>query len=123
MIRRPPRSTRTDTLVPYTTLFLSDRAGLRRRAGRLRVDRVAAAGAAEPVGQGAEAGARVAHGAADADLQRGSRAPDGRAAGDPRVAGGDLRAGPLRLLRAQRHPQAGDPEGRAGCLRRAARTA
>src|SRR3546814_19910378 len=24
MIRRPPRSTRTDTLVPYTTLFLSD---------------------------------------------------------------------------------------------------
>src|SRR3546814_6729816 len=23
MIRRPPRSTRTDTLVPYTTLFLS----------------------------------------------------------------------------------------------------
>src|SRR3546814_4109110 len=26
MIRRPPRSTRTDTLVPYTTLFRSDRA-------------------------------------------------------------------------------------------------
>src|SRR3546814_7910912 len=25
MIRRPPRSTRTDTLFPYTTLFLSDR--------------------------------------------------------------------------------------------------
>src|SRR3546814_5493074 len=24
MIRRPPRSTRTDTLFPYTTLFLSD---------------------------------------------------------------------------------------------------
>src|SRR3546814_20194601 len=24
MIRRPPRSTRTGTLVPYTTLFLSD---------------------------------------------------------------------------------------------------
>src|SRR3546814_4697623 len=31
MIRRPPRSTRTDTLFPYTTLFRSteDRAGLR----------------------------------------------------------------------------------------------
>src|SRR3546814_6551789 len=29
MIRRPPRSTRTDTLFPYTTLF---RSGLRRRA-------------------------------------------------------------------------------------------
>src|SRR3546814_9046678 len=30
MIRRPPRSTRTDTLVPYTTLFRSAR--LHRRA-------------------------------------------------------------------------------------------
>src|SRR3546814_5788662 len=27
MIRRPPRSTRTDTLFPYTTLFRSDRHG------------------------------------------------------------------------------------------------
>src|SRR3546814_3204958 len=27
MIRRPPRSTRTDTLFPYTTLFRSDGAG------------------------------------------------------------------------------------------------
>src|SRR3546814_6884149 len=27
MIRRPPRSTRTDTLFPYTTLFRSRRAG------------------------------------------------------------------------------------------------
>src|SRR3546814_17164875 len=33
MIRRPPRSTRTDTLFPYTTLFRSDGAGPRRRAG------------------------------------------------------------------------------------------
>src|SRR3546814_3702526 len=32
MIRRPPRSTRTDTLFPYTTLFRS----ARRRTGRLR---------------------------------------------------------------------------------------
>src|SRR3546814_9730881 len=31
MIRRPPRSTRTDTLFPYTTLFRS-------RAGPLRAD-------------------------------------------------------------------------------------
>src|SRR3546814_9546061 len=30
MIRRPPRSTRTDTLFPYTTLFRSDRRTLRR---------------------------------------------------------------------------------------------
>src|SRR3546814_16741187 len=28
MIRRPPRSTRTDTLFPYTTLFRSDFLGL-----------------------------------------------------------------------------------------------
>src|SRR3546814_9299480 len=29
MIRRPPRSTRTDTLFPYTTLFRSDEARIR----------------------------------------------------------------------------------------------
>src|SRR3546814_11531330 len=28
MIRRPPRSTRTDTLFPYTTLFRSERSAL-----------------------------------------------------------------------------------------------
>src|SRR3546814_16572473 len=35
MIRRPPRSTRTDTLFPYTTLFRSARAPARlyRRSG------------------------------------------------------------------------------------------
>src|SRR3546814_8749749 len=33
MIRRPPRSTRTDTLFPYTTLFRS-KARVDRRAGR-----------------------------------------------------------------------------------------
>src|SRR3546814_7282365 len=39
MIRRPPRSTRTDTLFPYTTLFRSD--GMRQeimRASRLDPD-------------------------------------------------------------------------------------
>src|SRR3546814_11644105 len=34
MIRRPPRSTRTDTLLPYTTLFRSRGAG--RRSSRRR---------------------------------------------------------------------------------------
>src|SRR3546814_10278382 len=41
MIRRPPRSTRTDTLFPYTTLFRShhlDRSGTRSR-GRRALDR------------------------------------------------------------------------------------
>src|SRR3546814_8712874 len=31
MIRRPPRSTRTDTLFPYTTLFRSLRTGFRNK--------------------------------------------------------------------------------------------
>src|SRR3546814_8475597 len=34
MIRRPPRSTRTDTLFPYTTLFRSRRQRPYRRLGR-----------------------------------------------------------------------------------------
>src|SRR3546814_7113180 len=38
MIRRPPRSTRTDTLFPYTTLFRSPTNGLsRRRQIRIRM--------------------------------------------------------------------------------------
>src|SRR3546814_15737490 len=36
MIRRPPRSTRTDTLFPYTTLFRSAGPGAGGGAGRLR---------------------------------------------------------------------------------------
>src|SRR3546814_11274822 len=37
MIRRPPRSTRTDTLFPYTTLFRSpDQGRQRHRGGRRR---------------------------------------------------------------------------------------
>src|SRR3546814_21113123 len=33
MTRRPPRSTRTDTLFPYTTLFRASRLRFRHRAG------------------------------------------------------------------------------------------
>src|SRR3546814_5470920 len=39
MIRRPPRSTRTDTLFPYTTLFRSSRSGTRARTDRRRQPR------------------------------------------------------------------------------------
>src|SRR3546814_8566907 len=39
MLRRPPRSTRTDTLFPYTTRFRSD--ARRERADRHRVERQA----------------------------------------------------------------------------------
>src|SRR3546814_15869073 len=43
MIRRPPRSTRTDTLFPYTTLFRSRRSAVRRPAGlKARPDPLAA---------------------------------------------------------------------------------
>src|SRR3546814_5073432 len=37
MIRRPPRATRTDTLFPYTTLFLS-RSGDGRQSARQRAE-------------------------------------------------------------------------------------
>src|SRR3546814_8375310 len=40
MIRRPPRSTRTDTLFPYTTLF---RSAARRESARTDADRYALA--------------------------------------------------------------------------------
>src|SRR3546814_7059017 len=62
MIRRPPRTTRTDTLFPYTTRFRSRHAGGRRR----RADLGAAEGLerlalqrprhAEPGGKGAREG-------------------------------------------------------------------
>src|SRR3546814_17206256 len=42
MIRRPPRSTRTDTLFPYTTLFRSTRAPVRSGGLELRALRLEA---------------------------------------------------------------------------------
>src|SRR3546814_3866532 len=38
MIRRPPRSTRTDTLFPYTTLFRSNTARIAERDAVQRLD-------------------------------------------------------------------------------------
>src|SRR3546814_19935557 len=61
MIRRPPRSTRTDTLFPYTTLF---------RSPRLHIQRVHAHRAVDIVitfGQGLDVG-RVVR--ADTDTQK-----------------------------------------------------
>src|SRR3546814_17474945 len=43
-IRRPPRSTRTDTLFPYTTLFRSDRHRRGLAGDRLRLSRPTRAG-------------------------------------------------------------------------------
>src|SRR3546814_6621193 len=50
MIRRPPRSTRTDTLVPYTTLFRSPDRRARHRAvpHRIPVPRVGDPAIARP---------------------------------------------------------------------------
>src|SRR3546814_4481939 len=47
MMRRPPRSNRTDTLFPYTTLFRSDHVG-HRRAVAAGVAAAALAAAGEP---------------------------------------------------------------------------
>src|SRR3546814_144528 len=48
MIRRPPRSTRTDTLFPYTTLFRSRGGGSCPRSGRARAGARAVRLAAQP---------------------------------------------------------------------------
>src|SRR3546814_2874353 len=55
MIRRPPRSTRTDTLFPYTTLFRSGRRhpaifAIRLRPAALQADRVAEAARPAAIG-------------------------------------------------------------------------
>src|SRR3546814_12265523 len=44
MIRRPPRSTRTDPLFPYTTLFRSSAGARNARAGEASARRCASAG-------------------------------------------------------------------------------
>src|SRR3546814_18857876 len=70
MIRRPPRSTRTDTLFPYTTLFRS----LRHQRGR-RLLRMADLGVQ----------ARDALQAGERALCAGENPQDGRTTGDPRL--------------------------------------
>src|SRR3546814_10886512 len=57
MIRRPPRSTRTDTLFPYTTLFRSGDEGLRAFGGPWPQEQGAGAGVgrAERSGDGGNA--------------------------------------------------------------------
>src|SRR3546814_1391461 len=64
MIRRPPRSTRTDTLFPYTTLFRSGRHGARGP----RASAANAAGASAQAGRGTAP--RAATGAASGRPRR-----------------------------------------------------
>src|SRR3546814_18232627 len=101
MIRRPPRSTRTDTLFPYTTLFRSHAAG--HRLERDVAERLRQAREQEQVGAGEVARQRFAalHAAED-----------------------EVRVFALQLLRAGPSPtQAKRAAGRARCSSRNARHA
>src|SRR3546814_11323720 len=93
MIRRPPRSTRTDTLFPYTTLF---RSGLSRRYARdVRTDRHALGAVEGDRRQQQEGGAHLR-----ADPCR--RGAGGRGADDParpRSGGGEAGAEGVRIHR------------------------
>src|SRR3546814_5371570 len=84
MIRRPPRSTRTDTLFPYTTLFRSEESDLagQRAARKIFAERMR------------EVLARIA----DAELGRARNGADGILGLDIEPVGGERQAGdqPLR---------------------------
>src|SRR3546814_6390130 len=71
MIRRPPRSTRTDTLFPYTTLFRSAGQYLRLRGAPHGGDRAVARGRADFGGAARAAGRGDSRGADGGD--RGGR--------------------------------------------------
>src|SRR3546814_3177727 len=115
MIRRPPRSTRTDTLFPYTTLFRSRAGGAEGGAGAL------AAGDLRAVvpGQAAPRTAAVPAQGHEATREIGA---GGRAAGTPgRLAAAHERqrpAGAQRAVEARRRPAARP----AGAARRAGRS-
>src|SRR3546814_20549179 len=86
MIRRPPRSTRTDTLFPYTTLFRS--AAARLRAADLRPRRQGAVGdrsGAAPAGARAP---RLRLAAGPRDLWRRLHVPPGEQPGLCRLSSG-----------------------------------
>src|SRR3546814_17539811 len=83
MIRLPPRSTRTDTLFPYTTLFRSAQDEMVR-------------------GQSANRGVDRSEGA-DEDERRASHSASAPCRGDHQGdgAGGQMRSGQLRISRAK----------------------
>src|SRR3546814_7292019 len=85
MIRRPPRSTRTDTLFPYTTLFRSGSVGRHHEGGRLQV---AALDAGADVAHRARRGGDDVHVDAQLVAEHAARVPDAAVAVD-RIAGRD----------------------------------
>src|SRR3546814_11278958 len=115
MIRRPPRSTRTDTLFPYTTLFRSDRAAhIEKGKGET------APFLGKIIGDDRHRGGRGSRLArADSDTRERKRDGGGRHAAEKRKAAPD---------RDQRRPQAGPAhaiaqdrqsvvEGKSGAVR------
>src|SRR3546814_10137307 len=101
MIRRPPRSTRPDTLFPYTTLFRSVEllSGLY-AAGNDPVDLVPALRLRRPDGSAHDAAARLGGGRAVGGrfrLPGDRRSPDERLQGRPRQSRRDHGPRPLGL--------------------------
>src|SRR3546814_17077553 len=108
MIRRPPRSTRTDTLFPYTTLFRSIGAGryprLRRQLDRRSVDRAWPANAERE----RRAADRLAQRPPDRRFPRAARSAD---RGDPARRPPARGNRPQTRLIGRSHPEI----GRAAC--------
>src|SRR3546814_2661992 len=77
-IRRPPRSTRTDTLFPYTTLFRSADPRRRHRLGNDAVDAVGEHGRAGAIGPDAAADAGRRAGRRDRRHVRSAQGRDDR---------------------------------------------
>src|SRR3546814_732589 len=114
MIRRPPRSTRTDTLFPYTTLFRSE--GPPDFAvfppGQQNLPALSESGRSERKRNGATCAAwvaPVARGSSTSEASRsrysqGDRSPSQAVEGFPRSAPAvELRQRPSGLLRAELH--------------------
>src|SRR3546814_9204240 len=122
MIRRPPRSTRTDTLFPYTTLFRSEDPVVGRGLGGLVLvgddvgfdaERQGADRAGEAV-RGLGEAADVRHFESPVALGRAHRGLDGDrkaegGAGRTRRAGAQAEDGAARLFCCARKPRVGAP--------------
>src|SRR3546814_5647901 len=89
MIRRPPRSTRTDTLFPYTTLFRSALRQVAEREGRPAAAKIAAVAA-----DVADEAVALTHLWLDADRQSQSLGDDLRGVQGAPVGAGDEAADP-----------------------------
>src|SRR3546814_13010778 len=115
MLRRPPVSTRTDTLFPYTTLFRSAVLTAPPSAGH-----AAAAASAAPVAAASDAGRDVADDAV-------ASVDTGIPARTPRPAGGNTPGAtmppPTARAAAATTPHRNAPTGRCGRHTTAARTA